>query len=43
MADKEGCLDLNIKIAVDNNDRKGQYWLTGSQQFHMMKNVIKIP
>jgi len=25
-----------IKIAVDNSDKKGQYWLTGSQQFHMM-------
>ena len=30
-----------IKIAVDNNDKKGQYWLTGSQQFHMMKNVTE--
>ena len=28
-----------IKIAVDNSDKNGQYWLTGSQQFHMMKNV----
>ena len=28
-----------IKMAVDNSDKKGQYWLTGSQQFHMMKNV----
>lgn len=28
-----------IKIAIDNSDKKGQYWLTGSQQFHMMKNV----
>lgn len=28
-----------IKIEVDNSDKKGQYWLTGSQQFHMMKNV----
>ena len=28
-----------IKIAVDNSDEKGQYWITGSQQFHMMKNV----
>lgn len=30
-----------IKIAVDNSDKKGQYWLTGSQQFHMMKNVTE--
>ena len=28
-----------IKLAVDKSDIKGQYWLTGSQQFHMMKNV----
>lgn len=30
-----------IKIEVDNSDKKGQYWLTGSQQFHMMKNVTE--
>ena len=30
-----------IKIEVDNSDRKGQYWLTGSQQFHMMKNATE--
>ncbi len=30
-----------IKIVVDNSDKKGQYWLTGSQQFHMMKNVTE--
>ena len=30
-----------IKIAVDNSDKKGQYWFTGSQQFHMMKNVTE--
>ena len=30
-----------IKIAVDNSKEKGQYWLTGSQQFHMMKNVTE--
>ncbi len=28
-----------IKIAVDNSQEKGDYWLTGSQQFSMMKNV----
>lgn len=29
-----------IKMAVDEAPaRKGQYWLSGSQQFHMMKNV----
>jgi len=30
-----------IKIHVDNFDKKGQYWLTGSQQFHMMKNITE--
>lgn len=30
-----------IKIAVDNSEEKGQYWLTGSQQFHMMKNITE--
>lgn len=28
-----------IKIAVDKGDKNGMYWLTGSQQFHLMKNV----
>lgn len=28
-----------IKINVDNSNLKGQYWLTGSQQFHLMKNA----
>lgn len=28
-----------IKIRVDENPEKGQYFLTGSQMFHMMKNV----
>ncbi|MBR2525591.1 ATP-binding protein [bacterium] len=28
-----------IKLAVDSSDKKGQYWLTGSQQFHLMKNI----
>jgi predicted AAA+ superfamily ATPase len=28
-----------IKINVDNSGKKGDYWLTGSQAFHMMKNV----
>jgi len=28
-----------IKLFVDKSDEKGQYWLTGSQQFHLMKNV----
>lgn len=28
-----------IKLIVDKSDKKGQYWLTGSQQFHLMKNV----
>ena len=30
-----------IKIAVDSSDKKGQYWLTGSKQFHLMKNVTE--
>lgn len=30
-----------IKITVDNSNERGQYWLTGSQQFHMMKNVTE--
>lgn len=28
-----------IKAIVDDSDNKGQYFLTGSQQFHLMKNV----
>ncbi|MDE6128820.1 MAG: AAA family ATPase, partial [Lachnospiraceae bacterium] len=28
-----------IKIRVDKSDLHGQYYLTGSQMFHMMKNV----
>lgn len=28
-----------IKLIVDKSEKKGQYWLTGSQQFHLMKNV----
>ncbi len=28
-----------IKAIVDESDKKGQYFLTGSQQFHLMKNV----
>ena len=28
-----------IKINVDRENKKGMYWLTGSQQFHLMKNV----
>lgn len=28
-----------IKIRVDNDGSSGQYFLTGSQMFHMMKNV----
>ncbi len=28
-----------IKINVDKSDKFGQYWLTESQQFHLMKNV----
>ena len=28
-----------IKMSVDNSGKKGEFWLTGSQAFHMMKNV----
>jgi len=28
-----------IKMSVDNTNRKGDFWLTGSQMFHMMNNV----
>jgi predicted AAA+ superfamily ATPase len=28
-----------IKLDVDRNKKKGMYFLTGSQQFHLMKNV----
>ncbi len=30
-----------IKMAVDNDSEAGQFWLTGSQQFHLMKNVTE--
>lgn len=29
----------HIKMAVDRNRKAGQFWLTGSQQFHLMKGV----
>jgi len=28
-----------IKMSVDRSGNKGDFWLTGSQMFHMMKNV----
>ena len=28
-----------IKILCDNDDRAGRFWLTGSQQYNIMKNV----
>ncbi len=28
-----------IKLSVDQSGRAGQFWLTGSQQFHLMRNV----
>lgn len=28
-----------IKMMVDKSDDRGQFWLTGSQQFHLMKGV----
>lgn len=29
----------HIKMIVDRNPKPGQFWLTGSQQFHLMRNV----
>ena len=29
----------HIKMAVDRDRKPGQFWLTGSQQFHLMKGV----
>lgn len=28
-----------IKIMCDNSEERGQFWLTGSQQFHMIQNI----
>lgn len=30
-----------IKIKVDESNSKGLYWITGSQQFHLMKNACE--
>lgn len=30
-----------IKMIVDNTSEKGLFWMTGSQQFHLMKNVAE--
>ena len=30
-----------IKIAVDNSEKKAMFYLTGSQQFHLMKNILE--
>lgn len=30
-----------IKIEVDRNKQPGAFWLTGSQQFHLMKNITE--
>lgn len=29
----------HIKMAIDKSQKKNLFWLTGSQQFHLMKNV----
>jgi len=29
----------HVKMIVDQNRKQGQFWLTGSQQFHLMKGV----
>jgi hypothetical protein len=30
-----------IKLEIDKNRRPGMFWLTGSQQFHLMKNITE--
>ncbi len=30
-----------IKMDVDNSNKKGMYWLTGSQKFHLMKGITE--
>jgi len=30
-----------LKMAIDHNKKNGEYWLTGSQQFALMKNVTE--
>lgn len=30
-----------IKIEIDRNSNPGQFWLTGSQQFHLMRNITE--
>ena len=30
-----------IKMEVDKNKKNGMYWLTGSQKFHLMKNITE--
>ena len=32
-------LFIHIKRIVDESDKKGQFWLTGSQQFHLMREA----
>ncbi len=34
-------LFVYIKILVDKNRQPGMFWLTGSQQFHLMQNVTE--
>ena len=34
-------LFTHIKLLADRSPKKGQFWLTGSQQFGMMKNVTE--
>ena len=31
-----------IKAIVDQEQQPGMFWLTGSQQFHLMKNVTEV-
>lgn len=34
-------LFLYIKMLVDNSNKRGLIWMTGSQQFHLMKNITE--
>ena len=34
-------LFTEIKIVVDREKKKGMYWLTGSQKFHMMRGITE--
>lgn len=39
MRSKKPGLFSYVKMIADKSDLRGQFWLTGSQQFHLMKGV----